>query len=172
LSLIEQHLDLINSILQLNRTSPEFDTARILADRKQDNWSLTDGLLKRHGRVVVPESLWTSLLTEAHCQIASAHPGTRKTKQIVQARYYWRRMDDDIKRFIRNCHACRRSTVPRDKTPGLLHPLPIADRPWQHISVDFKSFPKDHRGFNAIAVFVDRFGKRPISVPCYRTIDA
>jgi hypothetical protein len=172
ISTIEQQLDLVDSILQLNRTSSEFNTARMLADRKEDHWSLTDGLLKRHGRVVVPESLRTSLLTEAHCQIASAHPGARKTKQIVRARYYWYKMDGDIERFIRNCHACRRSTVPRDKTPGLLHPLPIADRPWQHISVDFKSFSKDRRGFDTIAVFVDRFGKRPISIPCYSTIDA
>jgi hypothetical protein len=172
LSPIEQHLDLIDSILQLNRTSSEFDTARIIAGRKVDSWSLTDGLLKRYGRVVVPESLRTSLLTEAHCQIASAHPGTRKTKQIVKARYYWYRMDEDIAQFVRNCHACRRSTVPRDKTPGLLHPLPVADHPWQHISVDFKSFPKDHHGYDTITVFVDRFGKRPISIPCYSTIDA
>ena len=172
ISTIEQQLDLVDSILQLNRTSPEFDTVRILADRKKDSWSLMDGLLKRYGRVVVPESLRTSLLTEAHCQIASAHPGIGKTKQIVQARYYWYKMGDDIKRFVYNCHACRRSTVLRDKTPGLLHPLPIADRPWQHISVDFKSFPKDCRGFDTIAVFVDRFSKRPISIPCHSTIDA
>jgi hypothetical protein len=172
LSPIEQHLDLVDSILQLNRTSSEFDKARVLADQKKGYWSLTDGLLKRHGRVAVPESLRARLLTEAHCQIASAHPGGGKTKKIVRARYYWYKMNDDIERFVRNCHACRRSTVPRDKTPGLLHPLPIADRPWQHLSVDFKSFPKDRRGFDTIAVFVDRFGKRPISIPCYRTIDA
>src|SRR5579862_3489272 len=172
ISTIEQQLDLVDSILQMNRTSSEFNTARILADCKKDHWSLTDGLLKRHGRVVVPESLRTSLLTEAHCQIASAHPGIGKTKQIVRARYYWYKMDNDIEQFVRNCHACRRSTIPRDKTPGLLHPLLIADRPWQHLSVDFKSFPKDHCGFDTIAVFVDRFGKRPISIPCHRTIDA
>jgi hypothetical protein len=169
---IDTHLDLVDSILRLNRTSPEFDTARILADRKKDHWTLTDGLLKRHGRVAVPEELRTALLTEAHCQIASAHPGTRKTRQIIRDRYYWYKMDDDIKRFVRNCHACRRSTVPRDKTPGLLHPLPVPDRPWQHISVDFKSFPRDSHGYDMIAVFVDRLGKRPISIPCYRTIDA
>ena len=32
ISLIDNHLDLVDSILQLNRTSLEFDTARILAD--------------------------------------------------------------------------------------------------------------------------------------------
>jgi hypothetical protein len=67
ISLIDTHLDLVDSILRLNRTSPEFDTVRILADRKKDYWTLTDGLLKRHGRVVVPEALRTALLTEAHC---------------------------------------------------------------------------------------------------------
>jgi RNase H-like domain found in reverse transcriptase/Reverse transcriptase (RNA-dependent DNA polymerase)/Integrase zinc binding domain len=172
ISQIDSHLDLVDSILQLNRTAPEFDITRTLADEKKDYWTLTDGLLKRYGRVVVPESLQTRLLTEAHCQIASAHPGIQKTRQILRTRYYWRNMDKDIKRFVRNCHACRRSTIPRDKPPGLLHPLPVPDRPWQHISVDFKSFPKDKHGFDTIAVFVDRLGKRPISVPCNSTIDA
>jgi hypothetical protein len=172
ISPIDYHSDLVDSILQLNRTTHEFDTARTLADAGKGYWTLTDGLLKRYGRVVVPESLRTSLITEAHCQIASAHPGMGKTKQILRTRYYWHGMSNDIARFVRNCHACRRSTVPRDKPPGLLRPLPVPYRPWQHISVDFKSFPKDKHGFDAIAVFVDRLGKRPISVPCNRTIDA
>ena len=87
-----------------------------------------DGLLKRYSRVVVPESLQTSVLTEAYCQSASAHLGIGKTKQIIQARYYWYKIGDNIKRFVYNCYACRRSTVLQDKTPRLLHPLPIADR--------------------------------------------
>src|SRR5450432_3783953 len=81
-------------------------------------------------------------------------------------------MDDDIERFVRNYHACRHSIVLQDKTPSLLRPLPIADRLWQHLSMDFKSFLKDRYRYNTIAVFVDRFGKRPISIPCYRTINA
>src|SRR5438045_6799059 len=172
ISQIDSHLDLVDSILQLNRSSPEFDVTRMLVDAKKDYWTLTDGLLKCYGRVVIPKSLWTKLCTEAHCQIASAHPGIQKTRQILRACYYWHSMDNDIKRFVRNCHACRCSTVPRDKPPGLLHPLPVPDRPWQHISVDFKSFPKDKHGFDAITIFVDQLGKRPISVPCHHTIDA
>ena len=33
--------------------------------------------------------------------------------------------------------------------------------------MDFKSFPKDKLGYDAIVVFVCRLSKRPISVPCY-----
>jgi hypothetical protein len=98
--MIEQQLDLVDLILQLNCTSSEFDTARIFADQEQDNWSLTDSLLKCHRQVVVSESLQTSLLTEAHCQIASVYLGTKKTKQTVQACYYWYKMDKDIERFV------------------------------------------------------------------------
>ena len=81
-------------------------------------------------------------------------------------------MTSDIEQYIRNCHTCRRTHVPRDKTPGLLHPLPIPSRPWQHISMDFKSFPPSKRGFDSILVVVDRLGKRPVSVPYYKTTTA
>ena len=81
-------------------------------------------------------------------------------------------MDADIERFVSNCYDCRRLKVPRDKAPGLLRPLPIPDRPWQHISIDFKEMPPDRDGMNMVYVFVDRLGKRPISVPCNKTVDA
>jgi hypothetical protein len=81
-------------------------------------------------------------------------------------------MDKDIERFVRNCYVYRHSTVLQDKTPGLLHLLLVADRLWQHLFVDFKSFPKDRYKFDIIAVFVNRFGKQPISILCYCTINA
>ena len=38
--------------------------------------------------------------------------------------------------------------------------------------MDFMTFPKDRQGFDAVFVVVDRLSKRPISIPCYKTIDA
>ena len=38
--------------------------------------------------------------------------------------------------------------------------------------MDFKSFPPSKRGFDSILVVVDRLGKRPISVLCYKTTTA
>ena len=62
--------------------------------------------------------------------------------------------------------------IPWDKTPGLLKPLPILERPWKHISMDFHELPKDHGGYDAVMILVDHFGKRLISIPCYKTITA
>src|SRR5271170_5833144 len=81
-------------------------------------------------------------------------------------------MTADIDSYVRNCSDYRRSTIPRDKTLGLLKPLPIPERPWQYISMDFYELPKDHEGYDTILIFVDRFGKRTTSIPCQKTIDA
>jgi hypothetical protein len=81
-------------------------------------------------------------------------------------------MAKDVKQFVRNCHACRRAHIPRDKTPGLLHPLPIPDYPWQHITMDFKSMPKDKTGYNNVYVVIDRLSKQSISIPCLKETTA
>ena len=172
LSPISEQLDLIDEILQANRTALELERMRKLATDQKGGYTLENGLLKRHGKLVVAKSVHTDLITTAHCSLATAHPGKGKTKTLIKERYYWLGMDDDIERFVSNCHACRRSKVPRDKTPGLLHPLPIPDRPWQHISVDFKDMPPDQHGMNMVCVFVDRLGKRPVSIPCNKSVDA
>jgi len=95
-------------------------------------WTLDDsGLLKHNERLVVTKdaNLHTRLIAEAHSQPSTAHPGKNKTRKLIGDRYYWPRMTTDIDQYVRNCNDCRRSTIPRDKTPGLLKPLPIPERP-------------------------------------------
>jgi hypothetical protein len=100
------------------------------------------------------------------------HPGRAKLRQLLQARYYWPNQGKDIDQDRDNCHTCRHAHVPRDKKPGLLHPLPVPDHPWQHISVDFKKCPESKNKHNMVAIFVDRLGKRPITIPVRDTITA
>jgi hypothetical protein len=118
------------------------------------------------------DNLRTHIIHEAHDQVSTAHPGQNKTIKILRNRYYRPKMSDYIRQYIRNCAACQRATVPRDKTPGLLQPLPIPERPWQHISMDFKSFPPDKAGHDIIFVVVDRLSKRSYSLPCSKTVTA
>jgi hypothetical protein len=166
--------DLIDELLQANRTDPSLQEYREKAKDATSPWSLENGLLKHRERLVVAEeqNLRTRLVAEAHTQVSTAHPGKNKTRKIIGDRYYWPGMVTDIDRYVRNCNDCRRSTIPRDKTPGLLKPLPIPDRPWQHISIDFHELPTDRDGYDMVMILVDRFGKRPFSIPCHKNIDA
>ncbi len=172
LSPITEQLDLIDDVLRTNRTAPDLARARKLGQDRQGEYYIENGLLKKKGKLVVAEAARTALITASHCNLTTAHPGKGKTKELLKERYYWSSIDDDIERFVSNCYSCRRSKVPRNKAPGLLHPLPIPDRPWQHISIDFKEMPSDQDGMSMVCVFVDRLGKRPISVPCNKTVDA
>ncbi len=62
--------------------------------------------------------------------------------------------------------------MPRDKKPGLLYPLLVPKRLWQHITVDFKHCPESKVGNNIIALFVDCLGKRLITIPVRDTVTA
>ena len=172
---LEESTSLVDQILQANRGASSLDALRTQATSVDaGEFSLDDGLLFYSGRLVIPRTgeLITSLIQEAHTQVSTAHPGTEKTYYLLRPRYYWKGMRTDIKRYIRNCHACKRSHIPRDKTPGFLHPLPIPDRPWQHITMDFKSQPEDKHGYNCVWVVIDRLSKQAVSVPCHKTINA
>ena len=81
-------------------------------------------------------------------------------------------MAKDVDTYVAACKACRWSHVPRDRTPGLLKSLPIPERAWQDVSMDFKSFPPDKKGYDNAFVVVDRLSKRCFSLPCHKTTTA
>lgn len=166
---------LIDQILQANRTSTELDDYRKQAGKDNSPWNILNGLLTWNDQLVVPDTnshLRTQLLKEVHNQISTAHPGRNKTKRLVKSRYYWPGLSRDVERFVANCHTCRRTMNPRDSPPGLLKPLPIPNRPWQHISMDFQTLPKARNGCDTVFVVVDRLSKRTCSMPCTKKTDA
>jgi transposase InsO family protein len=164
---------LVDRILSANRTAGSLQALREEAKHKGD-FLMSNGLLLYQDKLVVPSesTLIADLIREAHDQISSAHPGQSKTVRLLGQKYYWKRLSQDVAQYIRNCHACKRSHVPRDRAPGFLHPLPVPERPWQHVAMDFKSFPKAKSGHDAAYVVIDRLSKQSISIPCYKTTTA
>jgi hypothetical protein len=78
----------------------------------------------------------------------------------------------DVGQYVHNYKGYKHANTPRDLPPGTLKPLLIPIRPWQHVSMDFCSFSKDHEGYDAIFVVVDRLTKRSVSIPCFKTTGA
>ena len=100
--------DLIDDLLQANRTSSDLAPLRQRATDRESSWTIHNGLLLFDNRLVVPEDdkLKVRLLSEAHNQISTAHPGQGKTLRLIQERYYWPRLRTDVQRFVRNCQTC------------------------------------------------------------------
>ena len=116
--------------------------------------------------------LQTTIIRKAHDQPLSGHPGRTKLRYLLQQRYYQPNQGRDIDQYRDNCHTCRHSHIPKDKKLGFLHPLPVPDRPWQHITVDFKKCPESKAGYNIVAIFVDKLRKRLITILVRDTIIA
>jgi len=82
------------------------------------------------------EPLTTTVIQKAHESPMSGHPGKNTTFHMLRRDYHWDGMSQDVSRFVRNCH-CAGAHAQRRKRQGLLRPIPVADRYWTQISMDF-----------------------------------
>ncbi len=98
-------------------------------------------------------------MQETHDSKACGHPGWDNTCQILGRQYFWPGMSQDVRRFVRNCDACGRNKIWRDKRQGFLKPLPIPDQIWKEISIDFITQLPESKGCTNLVVIMDRLGK-------------
>ena len=129
--------------------------------------------LKFRNRLYVPnyEPLILSLIQAAHDSPSAGHPGRAKTHELLSRWYVWPGMRRDIGRYVANCHTCQRSRTSRHAPFGILRPLPIPDRPWEHVSMDFVTGLPWSEGNDAILVVVDQLSKMRHLVSCRTMID-
>lgn len=120
-----------------------------------------DDRLQFRERLWVPEfePLRTALIQKAHDSPLTGHPGRELTYGILYPEYFWPGMSTDIRRFVRNCDVCNRSKASREQRKGLLKPLPLPDRPWQEVSMDFVTDLPESSGCKTILVITDRLTK-------------
>ena len=51
----------------------------------------------------------------------------------------------DMRIYVSSCSVCAQCRAPRHLLKGKLHPLPVPQRPWSHLSVDFLTGLPPHR---------------------------
>ena len=79
-------------------------------------------------------------------------------------------MRKEIRRYVNNCYECKRNKSPKDKTLGLLHPLPILLEVWDTVVVDGKDMPEDKiQGFNYVWVFICKLSRFIAIIPRKKT---
>ena len=142
---------------------------------KDSQWSRdTNGLLRLDNRVYVPDTddLRLRILRYKHDHPLSGHFGQNRTLELVRREYTWPGIRTFVKDYVSSCTSCARAKVPRHKPYGLLKQLPIPERPWNSISMDFIEQLPPSSGFTSILVVVDRLSKQCVFVPTHDTITA
>jgi transposase InsO family protein len=133
-----------------------------------------DGYLYYADRLYVPDhdELKAELLRRCHDAPPAGHPGRSKTYELLSREYYWPGMYKYVENWTKNCHTCRRITPSREAHQGVLKPLPVPERSWRHISMDFITHLPESQGYDSILVVVDRLTKMKHFVACKDTCNA
>jgi len=97
-----------------------------------------------------------AILEENHVSKVAGHFGQHKTEEKITQNYFWSKMEDDVRDYVRSCDVCQRDKASRHKKYGLLQPLNIPFRPRDCISMDFIISLPVSEGFDTIWVIVDR----------------
>ena len=94
-------------------------------------------------RIIVPAKLSERVIQQLH---KLHHPGVQATKRLMSSNYIWRRVADNMKAAVNNCHQCHLV-----KTPKHLQPppgqLPTPARWFNSIHVDLVGPLPESQGF-------------------------
>lgn len=132
-----------------------------IAECEQDSC----GRLTYRNQIWVPSGneLRTRLLQVVHDSPIHAHPGREALFATVARRFFWPGISRDIQTFVGNCDQCGSNKTWRTLRYGLLKPLPIPDRIWSEISMDFITGLPESQGCTNMIVITDRLSKGVIA---------
>ena len=138
----------------------------------QGMFSINQGFLFKGNRLCIPKTNLRQLLVKkVHEGSLGGHFGIQKTLDMLSQHFYWPKMLGNVGKHIFRCEACIKAKITFHK--GEYMPLPVATKPWEHLSMDFiMALPRTQRGKDSIMVVVDRFSKMAHFVACNKVDDA
>ena len=131
-----------------------------------------DGLLRLDNCIYVLDlgTLRLHVLQYAHDHPLSGHFGQSKTLNQVHHHYTWPGLKEFIQHYCKLCTTCSRAKPKRHEPYSLLKQLPVPERPWNSISIDFIEQLPPSSGYTSILVVVDRLSKQGIFIVTHDTI--
>ncbi len=143
------------------------EAVRAGSDLVDPGFEEKEGMLLFENRYVLPndKAIRLKVLEANHDSRVAGHFGQYKTLERLRQNFFWSKMDEDVKDYVRSCDVCQRDKATRRKKYGLLQPLDVPHQPWKSISMDFIVGLPESNGFTQIWVVVDRLTKMAHFIP-------
>ena len=124
-------------------------------------FSLRAGLLRKHKKIVVGPNtrLRNQLIHWQHASPEGGHSGRDLNIRRIRNIFHWKGLNKHVRQYIRECVICQTSKPETVASPGLLQPLPIPEKIWYDIAMDFITGLPKSMGKEVILVVVDRLSK-------------
>ena len=98
---------------------------------------------------------WVIKIIRDHAHTIISHFNQFKTAQYIRRYFWWMSMVQDIEAFCTSCSACAVAKDTNSKPKGLLHGLPVPNRRWQPIGIDFMGPLPQLNNSNYLLVMID-----------------
>ena len=107
----------------------------------------------------MPKELREEIMEACHSDKWLAHLGITRTQDRLEERYYWPRMAQNIRGYVRLCRSCQTRKTPPGKPLGLIENIWVA-RPFEKVGIDMLGpFPASAAGNVNVIVAVDYLTK-------------
>ena len=145
----------------------------------QDSWSFDDKDILRYREaiyVLLKSSIREELLKRHHDDALARHFDTKKTQELLNRKFYWSNMTNDVKEYVSTCDICQRIKVSRHKSYDELTFLSQSKESWQELFmnfiIDLSSSKRYDRVYDACLVIIDKYIKMIVYIAINKTIDA
>lgn len=136
--------------------------ARLQSSQAVSNYSYNGSGLLYKGCIVIPSfSLWRQrILHKFHASLIGGHYGfLSKFYKSVATSFYWKELKNASKIFVAECGICQWNKGEYMHPSYLLQPLPIPDKIWEDIYMDFINGLPPSDGKTSIFIDFNRLSK-------------
>ncbi|KAL5503401.1 hypothetical protein EMCRGX_G010343 [Ephydatia muelleri] len=135
----------------------------------RNNYKLEDGVLHYRKNITCEgkdDALWRVCVRsdeEKERILESCHAGVADK---ISARFFWKNMYEDIKKYVKECDVCQRMNPKFVKSNAKLHPVPVRAQVWHKVGIDLIGpLPETKKGNKYIVTLLDYFSKWPEACP-------
>ena len=116
-------------------------------------------------QLIISNTLVADVIRENHDPVYIAHPGIKRTFELLALSFWWPRMRKAVEEYIKKCDACQR----RKEDPEFITPLgevDMPDSPFQVTSVDITGpYPVTPRRNRYLLTFIDHYTRNAEAFP-------
>lgn len=118
-------------------------------------------------QLMVPEELVDRVIAFGHESLLSAHQGTQSTMRKIMTEFYFPRLNDRIRKYVKSCDLCQRASNKKVGGRAPIQSMKIAASAFEEVHIDIvgEISPPSAENHRWLLTMIDSATRFPIAIP-------